>query len=66
MIYERKGADTVEENNATNVNIDMRSIERSPYRYSTQKCIGCGYMLRPSSSGVCLTCHFSYLKKQDK
>ncbi|SKA95423.1 hypothetical protein SAMN05443428_11831 [Caloramator quimbayensis] len=54
------------EKNFTNVSIDLRSIERSPYRNREQKCMGCGYMQRPSSYGVCSFCHLNYLKKQDK
>lgn len=54
------------EKNFTNVSIDLRSIERSPYRNREQKCMGCGYMQRPSSYGVCSFCHLNYFKKQDK
>lgn len=63
MKYEGDGVKSMEKS-LTNVNIDIRSIERSPYRYSNQKCIGCGYMLRPSSYGSCCNCHLNYLKKQ--
>jgi hypothetical protein len=48
-------------------NMNLRSIDRSPYRNMSEKCLGCAYAYKSSAFGaVCSVCPITGKNKIEK